>query len=386
MLSKESNCERRVLLIAGIDAVGIARLPKLFAKAGFQVTLLGSTGLAAASSRFVSKLIPCGKSPDAAAAAAREHLARNRADYELIIVADEATFWAAVDQQPHDWIQGWFPIPVNPESLEREGSKIRFLLDARAAGIETPRFEICSSEPELRMAVDKIGCPVYLKANRGQSGSGIFFAKTFEELERHIGEMSFSEPVVAQQEIVGDTVSISVLYDHGKPLCWFGYIMRDMWPTRFASASSVEFYWSPAVDTMVEGIGKLTEFNGLAGIDCMLEAGTGRLPLLEFNPRPTPVYHLGPHVGVDFAKAIRGIGSAMPAQRPDGTVKKTIRMFPQSLYHSFEQHDPSKFLDALADAPWDDPRLVAAQLRRVATHYASPEAKACFKRMFRRER
>ncbi len=373
------DARHRVLLIAGIDAVGIARLPSLFARGGYTVDLLASAAIAASKSSYVSKLLPCAKDPHAAARAAREHLAVHRHEYRMIVLADEPTFWAALDLSPRDWLEGWFPVPVTPESLLRQGSKLQFLQDSRDAGIGTPRFEVCRDAEELRAAIEKVGLPVYIKASRGLSGSGVFFTASFAELEGHISAMSFQEPVVAQQEIVGDTVSVSVLYEHGRPVCWFLYKMRNMWPNRFASASSVEFFSHPDAPEIVRQVGELTQFHGLAGIDLMLEECTGKLLLLEFNPRPTPAYYLGWHVGVDFSRALRDCGSGAPQQTPNDR-HDVVPMFPQSLYHAWSTADPVLFARTLADAPWEETNLVAAHFRRFMTHFMPESVKTVLKR------
>jgi carbamoylphosphate synthase large subunit len=370
---------RNALLIAAIDALASGRLPRLFSDAGFRVHLLASRHLAVSKSAFLASRIECAPGPAAAALAARDHLKSHRPEYDSIVLADEPCLWAALDQGSDAWLEGWFPVPLKPDALDRLRSKVRFLADSRAAGIPTPRFEICATETELRAAAASMGMPVFIKATRGLAGSGLFFARTQAEFDAQVATMSFDWPVVAQDEIVGESGSASVLYHRGRPVCWFAYIMKRLWPNRFSSACTIELFSSPQAESLVRQVGELTEFTGLAGIDFMVDSTRSKLLLLEFNPRPTPAYHLGPQAGVDFSLALRNGGSGAAEQRPNGSTA-VIDLFPQSLYYSLEHARPMQFIRCLRDAQWSEPALTIAHFRRFVTHYIPAPVKRLLKR------
>lgn len=360
---------RRVLLISGIDAVGVSRLPALFDRAGYRVSYLGSPGAAVARSRFIDEQYPSGPGPHAVASAAREHLSNNRAHYDWIVLADEPVLWAALDLGDSAWMEGWAPVPLHPASLERLRSKVRFLLDAREACIAVPRFVVCDGRDEVRAAAAGIGFPIFVKATRGLAGSGLLFARNEADLAAQLAGFDFEGPVIAQEEVRGVTGSISVLYDHGRPVCWFSYIMKRTWPNRFSSACAIETLWRPDAEGVVHSIGALTEFHGLAGIDWVLDSVTQKLVVLEFNPRPTPVYYLGPRAGVDFSRALAGIGAGSVATQEPSRDSRVINLFPQALYDAVEHASPLDLLATFKDAPWGDFTVGAAQLRRFCTHY-----------------
>src|SRR4051812_37602611 len=105
----------QALLITGVDTVGSGRLPRLLSDAGYEVQLLGPDRLAASRSKHVSRRIWSHPGPESVAAAARHHLARERGRYERIVIADEPTLWAAIDNSigsSNDWLQAWFPVPL----------------------------------------------------------------------------------------------------------------------------------------------------------------------------------------------------------------------------------------------------------------------------------
>ena len=103
--------------------------------------------------------------------------------------------------------------------------------------------------------------------------------------------------------------------------------------------------------------------SGFIGFDFMEEAATGRAFLLECNPRPIQVTHLGPRIGVDLcatlAAALRG--EAPPPQAP--TSEAEIALFPQEWLR-----DPASLAGAsrFLDVPWEDPALLRAMVNTPA--------------------
>lgn len=76
---------------------------------------------------------------------------------------------------------------------------------------------------------------------------------------------------------------------------------------------------------------------------------------------------------MDFARALRTILAGQPEeQRPIGGRQDVVWMFPQSLNWALDHRDTRGIFQALKDAPFDDPALAAAAMRRALTHYLPP--------------
>lgn len=355
----------RVLLLAAIDSVGIARVPQLLARSGYQVSLLAPVKLAAHRSKFVYSHWMAEHSPAGVVAAAREHLCCG-SHYDWVIFGDEPTLWAAVDE-PERSLRDHFPFPL--DKLPVLSSKIAFLAAAAAARLPLPRCEEGCDSRAVWTIAGRIGYPLLIKPERGLAGSGLLFVSDEGDLRTQLAARELPAPYVVQEAIPGDPGSTSVLYDHGRPVCWVSYLMRNTWPNRFASASLAEIYDHPDVETLVQGAGEITGFHGLAGIDWMRDQRTNRLLLLELNPRPTPTYHLGVHAGVDFAQALAALRAGRAAiQRPSASAAE-IALFPQNLYRAVDMRSPREFFRSFHDVPRNDPRLVLSYLRRFLTHY-----------------
>lgn len=364
-----ANGAARLLLIASIDAIGVARLPALFAKSGYRISVLGPPRISARRSRYVSEHVPASGDPKGVAIAAQNHVAEAAGAYDWVLFVDEPVLLAAVDHCFTGPLAPWFPFPRDAETVGTITSKIRFLQAASAAGLAVPEHRICADAGGALQSADQIGYPVIVKSSRGLAGSGLTFATSHADLGKQFAQASSNGERMVQQIIEGESGSTSVLYDHGRPLCWFSYLMQQTWPNRFSSACVAKIFDHPDIEPLVSGVGAITRFHGLAGIDWMRDRKTGRLVLLELNPRPTPTYHLGRYAGVDFSQALSGLRTGNPTvQRPTGADAE-IPMFPQMLYKSVEARSPASFLQTFADAPWDEPQILLGQLRRLITHY-----------------
>jgi len=99
-------------------------------------------------------------------------------------------------------------------------------------------------------------------------------------------------------------------------------------------------------------------YTGIGGLDFVLSRDDGHAYLIEFNPRPTPIFHLGALVGIDLAGAFyRALaeGGRPPTQAL--TAERVVALFPQEWYRDLE----SAFLkESPIDVPFDDAPLLAA--------------------------
>src|SRR5581483_6980339 len=100
-------------------------------------------------------------------------------------------------------------------------------------------------------------------------------------------------------------------------------------------------------------------------IDWMHNSVDDSLRVLEFNPRPTPCYHLGRFAGVDFAKSIQGLLRGEKClQRPcENGRKQSVYLFPQHPERCLEMREFGRLVHwlpgmAAHDVPWDEPRML----------------------------
>ena len=125
------------------------------------------------------------------------------------------------------------------------------------------------------------------------------------------------------------------------------------------------------IEPLLRALAKTVTFHGLCAIDWIQEAGTGRIFVIEFNPRPTPSLYAGTYSGVSFSRAIAGLlhGGAVP-ERPAVDAAGEFVMFPESMYHAIDSQNLGLIARSVASAPFHDPGLLFANVRRILTHYA----------------
>jgi hypothetical protein len=93
---------------------------------------------------------------------------------------------------------------------------------------------------------------------------------------------------------------------------------------------------------------------------------------------------------VDFARAFRELlaGGPVTVQRPRQPDPKRalVYQFPQYCYRAIGDRAWLRLIRALPDAPWDDPWLVAALVRRVLTHFLPASLRALLRQLAGRPR
>jgi biotin carboxylase len=135
-------------------------------------------------------------------------------------------------------------------------------------------------------------------------------------------------------------------------LAGFGGIPKD---TVSATGPSSALWIGPhpamakVAERMIASLGS----SGFIGFDFMLEHGSDVAYLLECNPRPIQVCHLGALIGADLmrplADALAGRAVATKAAAPDQALE--VALFP----YAAQRTDVSP--GVLLDVPWDDAGL-----------------------------
>lgn len=361
--------KKKVLLITRLDLIGFSRLPQVLHTAGCHVTLLSPAGLAIGSTRFVDEHILASATSPALINQFKAHLAERGSQYDLVIIGDETLLHEIAQQRGEDWLDACFPVNHRSRAVDLITSKFEFLQAAAASGLSVPELHICQTRTEAEQVAASFGYPVVLKLASGLSGSGVRVVKTPAELASNYNEMSAGQPVAVQRFATGRLGTTEVLFDHGKPICWASYYILQGWPTIFTSSCVREVMAHRDIESLVTGIGSLTGFHGLGGVDWIHDPFTGSLELIEFNPRPAPGYREGRLAGVSFSAGVRAMLNGAPVvQRPSSAGRKVI-MFPQAIYRAVDDRDLWLLIRALKDLPWNDPLLAMAHLRRICSHY-----------------
>jgi hypothetical protein len=383
-----SSVAPRILLFAiQTSHAGSCRLPKLFKEAGYRVGVLGLRGSLLHSTRHVDERfrLPARRFEPLI----RYGLAKAFADFrpDVIVPCDERAV-SVINYWIGDGSRATVLPPGLRECLDRSlgglgrlperASKPLTLELARSIGLRTPREVMVTDPAECRQAAATFGYPVMLKLSHGAGGNGVRLCRTPEELDRAFRDYRRGHSIiktwrrrVLRREWFGSQFDILVQeFVRGQPAmsCVAALGGRALAiATGFAEqvtdpmgpASIVRLMDIPEVRQTTERMVKAFGASGFLSFDFIVDEA-GHAVLLECNPRPTQIMHLGNHVGVDLARAFRlaleGACDA-PCEFPQG--ERETAFFPQE----WKRNPENPILaTAFHDVPWDDPTLLRAIL------------------------
>jgi predicted ATP-grasp superfamily ATP-dependent carboligase len=261
---------------------------------------------------------------------------------------------------------------------------------ARSLGICVPESETVVAVDDALRAGERIGYPVYLKQSFSWAGNGVVRCDDAVALRaaciaarprggtlRGIVRKALGRdwyPVVTDMDVQSGIAGNSAMFS---VLAWQGRLIGGLSGVRLAkihpSGPSTTVHLGPD-QAMADAVGKLVAALGLTGFvsfDFMIPYDGGEPVLIECNPRPVPVHHLGRHIGVDMAAAFARL---LKGEIPEGGPLLADReldvvLFPHALNPLQHQHCD------LIDTPDADPGLirhaVSSMAAKAADHTAS---------------
>lgn len=374
-MSKEQLPYDVLLVSSGLDSIGLARFPYLLYKAGCRVTLLSPTGLAVNRSRFVAYHLPTLNEPEAIVLHLKELLSTQTPPFKQVIIGDEPILFALAEHRGEAWLDGWFPVDHRTNAVEIILSKHTFYPEMVGAGLYMPYSKLCQGWIEVEEAVKRAGYPVMLKSSQGCAAWAVRKISENSELEPAYTDLAANdEPLLVQQFCEGVLGATDLLFDHGVPVCWQSSYKLECWPTPLSTSSTRVMIQHPDIEHIISEVGRITGFHGFASVDWIHEVTSNRICLLEMNPRPIPTYYLDRYSEISFSRSLNQLLSGQRTITPPKPVSQPappIKLFPQHLYWAIDNRDWRGFILCWRDAPWYDPLLLVAYLRRVFRHFVS---------------
>jgi hypothetical protein len=236
---------------------------------------------------------------------------------------------------------------------------------AAATGVRLPAHACVHTEADALAFASTHGYPLVLKAEESFAGFGVSICKDEASLKSAMLGLSqnpaaLREGVLAQAFVEGRTAMRVVCAYRGRVLGGLSAIKLETWPGSTGPSCVVELVdhseLNSAAERLIQGLG----FSGFASLDFMLDS-SGHAHLIELNPRPTPITHLGERYGGSLCRLLHAAITGEPTQagNPQGLPSKVV-LFPQEWVRcSKTPHlEPGVF----HDVPWDEPDLVEAYI------------------------
>ena len=368
--SGKTKRKYEVLIGAKTDGHSGLQIALTMSKAGYRVTLVAPPGISLTQSSHVDRLIPVLGTDESLVVRLCEEF--EKGNYDRCLIADESLLTVVLKMAMADARYAiLLPSRKSPKEQSMLLSKFDFALMAKDMGLPFPEFEICGTLQQVNEVAERFGYPVVLKAEHGYGGSMVRVARNDDDIQVIWQQIGAGNQLLVQRYVDGEIGSCAVFMEHGKLRTWVSFVHPLQWPTKLSPSVNVKFCEPEELESIITSLGERTGFDGICGLDWLLDKSTGRVVVLEFNPRPTATHVMGSHVGADFASALRSVNEGQAVYQRPGEPKrpKPVALFPQAVYCAISARKPLLALSALRSVPWGDPGIVLASLRRILTHF-----------------
>lgn len=383
---------RPKILVVGLelDWAGAARLPHALQDAGFEVGVACRAGAFLAHTRFRDRFFPLPDKIHGEKILARIETIVREWPPDLLVPTDDCTagFLAGVHEAiTKNGDSGNLAELLkrslgNPPAVREALSKRQTLETARRLGVRVPASQTVSSRSEALAFGGRHGFPIVLKRSSGFAGSGVFICRNEADIARAFRILRWDETILgrafsafarlcgwrmesrwlpvdqsitASRFIAGKcAMSLTAAFE-GRMLAALTAEKVESLLDDKGPSSVVRFVRNEEMRRASQTLLQHWKLTGLIGFDFMLDA-QGQAWLIECNPRPTPLAHLGARAGEDLCRALRnhlaGEPPLPPATAPPGLI---VAHFPAESWR--DQRSPY-LTSAFHDVPADDPELL----------------------------
>lgn len=199
------------------------------------------------------------------------------------------------------------PIPALP-TLEMFDNKWRFHQFCSGLGLPVPDTMRFASKHamDFHAVVSAIGLPFVVKPLDRAGSTGVHVVRSAEDFDTSVLRNPAYEygPLIAQRFIRGEDVDVSFLAVDGK---------MSALAVQQATGSRIVFLPNPSLAAMASTLSDASAYRGVMHVDARVEEGTGKVWLIESNPRFWASLTASVWCGLNFVAE-----SIVPAQKGAG--------------------------------------------------------------------
>jgi carbamoyl-phosphate synthase large subunit len=186
---------------------------------------------------------------------------------------------------------------------------------ATAIEVDVPDTIVVSSEDELCTACQRLGLPVMVKGAFYQAHRAYTQLEAVAKFRAVAAEWGY--PVIVQQRVEGDELNLVGVGDgHGGLLG--AVAMKKIATTSLGKVWSAVSLKNPRLEQTAERFAQRMKWRGPFELECIDDPRTGRLYLIEINPRFPAWSYFATGVGVNLpARMIRRALGLPIGERPD---------------------------------------------------------------------
>jgi hypothetical protein len=374
---------RRVLLASTATRwLGTARMPRSFARAGFEVGLLTPPDSLAERSRYVSRIayLPATAIPLEWLAALIRMV--DAFAPQFLVPCDEMAvrllFSLALETPPglsvatHAQLRALIEDSLgDPRFYAASIDKTMLPAAAEALGIRVPASAVVSHADEALAQANVFGYPVLLKRRFGFAGEGVAVVDSACDVRAAAERLFRPDPLdlgartpqlLVQQFVRGPYHSQALVARRGVTLASFAWERAVATTPIKGQTALLRFIDSPATRASAQALCRAFGMSGFFNVQFVIDSERGDAHLLEINRRIVTHMHVGERVGVDLARAFQRAldEGTVAALAPDpGTAGTTLVVFPREWVR-----DPRSrlLIEHPVDVPWDDPGVIRAMI------------------------
>ena len=368
-----------LLVATATQWLGAARMPRVLARAGFDVSVLIPKGSLAEKSRYVRRI---GFLPHNATT--REWVYSFAATVKavaprIVLPCDDTALRLLMllatappqDMQPDIKVQ--LQVLINeslgdPAFYQTSIDKLLISPAAEAMGVPVPAHRAVASLEEAEPFIAAHGFPLVVKRSQSTAGDGVAIAQNRDELAAALTRLlqpaglDFGDSTVGrvmlQAHVPGRIHFYVAVAWKGELLAGFAVDKLEGEPLGPTTAS--RYIRSKAMHELTARLAKGFNLTGIFSPEFIVDERSGQPILLELNRRMSHGSHIGASFNVDVAAALYSAMHRLPpttrSELDDG--EEHLRAhFPAEWIRDAE----SRWLrEARVDIPWDEPELFQA--------------------------
>jgi len=297
LIAEQKEMQSRILLVAGAWD-NLAEMPYLIRQSGFYADILCPEENISRHSSFLNQWIDSGNSW---ASLIKTLLDLDQSGvYSHILIGEDPLLWQIYNEPVKDLTH---LLPIREPKARAMMGKIHFAQLCLDLDIPTPKFSIIESPEHAKMALLQLGLPIVTKVNYSSSGQGVRIHRDRESLLEYAAQYKFAQPLLAQQFIEGETLSVEALFSNGQLLEYICSV--DIDPTLGPSTKRRYMPRISEIRIMLKRLGEFAKLHGFANVTILREVSSGALYLIEADPRPNKWVHYAQWFGANFVEAFR---------------------------------------------------------------------------------
>ncbi len=327
MMTRRNALSVRVMIPDGDDslALGVVQCLKR-GPGGCHITLIQSDGASVCRySRFIDRVVMRPAHVDAEEFLIHQ-LSQNPADVLLPVGSTGVALVIATRNRLKSLVK--VPCLPAPEALAIAEDKWLLHQHLIRCGLPSPRTVLFEGSKSLN-AFDRLE-PVLIKPRHGCGGTGItWVARAGDVKDLDDTWESASGLVVIQEYLGGSDVDRSVLCLNGRAqAATTQYALIK--GRRFQPSSALRFTGHPEGERIVSQLMRSLNWSGIAHVDMMSGPRTGKLYVLDLNPRywASLLGSLSAGVNFPWLQVLATLSQALPVVEPKETLFSGLRNWP----------------------------------------------------------